>query len=419
MVEPWKRVGWSDEIQQAIYRDWGCFYFRRSTNMQIAIHFFNKSLELSQDDPKVTYYLSLTKKYITLCEAAYEDAIRALGMIDLDHSFNINVCNVLYDLNRFEDAGVELTSKSRKFSGHKSEVYANNFDVVKENLMDSVGNALFYFITEYRKYINIVTDIRKVTENQDERPLWKILRDKDECDVQSILEVIEPLVHPREKARRYRGYTIFCSKYLNKSAIDVMFLKALTKNKTLQLPQFESSATLKKIVDDNYQTVIKLLRMLQARSPLYNERKKSCINKAMCDASKDAAFFRIKNSTRRICIIVRAKINALRERGNIQELASTVEAIMGDYIILKTHRMLPWKFEFINEVYNTLALAFMDQLIIPGNLVEIFPSEEAQLFYLMGLPMREEFAEIKKLVFGDKSTWTEPEAIDYAYIKYK
>lgn len=416
--KPWERVGFSNEITQTIYRDWGGFFFRRSSNIQIAIYYFNKSLQLSEH-PKAFYYLSLCKKYIALCEAAYSDAIRALSLVDLNHFFNINVCDIMYDMNCIEDAGVELMSKSVKFAGIKKEAFYNNFDVVAENLMDSMGDAMWYFIREYRKYISVVTDIRKATENADERPLWKILREKEECDVLSILEEIEPLVHPREQARRNRGYSIFCSRYLNKSAIDVKFLKSLTKNKTLLAPQFESTENLKKILNENYHIVIKFLKMLHARSPLYNEKHKRYMNKTLADSNNKAILFRIRNSTRKNCIVLLNKIKELRKRGNIYELVNAMEEIMGDYIILKTHRILPWKFEFINEVHNTVALAFMDQLVIPANLAKAFPSEEEQLFALMELPMREEFAEIKKLVFGDKSTWIEPEAIDYAYIKYK
>lgn len=417
-LQPWERIGWNEETQQAIYREWGCYYLQRSANMDIAIHYFNKSLELRKDDPKATYLLSLSKKYIALCEAAYKDAIKALSLVDLNFPINANVCNVLYDWNQLEHAGVELMSKSRKFVGQKVKPFEHKFDVVTENLTESMGDAMWYFITDYKRYFNAVTDIRKTTENPDERPMWKILRENDECDILSILDVIEPLVHPREQARLDRGYKIFCSAYLNRSAIDVMFLKSLTKNKTLLLPQFKSTPALKKIVDSKYHTVIKFLKMLQTRSPLYNEREKRCFNKVLCATTKKAAFLRIKNNTRRVCIIVLTRIKQLRERGNIHELTNMVEEIMGDYISVKTNKIMPWKFEFINEVHNTLALAHMDKLVIP-DFLEAFVQEEEQLFAMMDLPLHEEFVVVKQLVFGDKSTWTEPEAADYAYIKYK
>lgn len=417
-LQPWERIGWDEQTQHAILREWGCYFFHRTSNMNIAVHYFNKSLELQKDDPKSAYYLSLSKKYIALCEAAYQEAIRALRMVDLNHAININVCNILYDWNRIEDAGVELMSMSRKFVGQNVKAFQHKFDVVTDNLMDSMGDAMSYFIRDYKKYFNVITNIRKAIENPEERPMWKILREQDECDILSILDVIEPLVHPREQARLDREYKVICSTYLNKSAIDVMFLKSLAKNKTLLSPQFKSAPVLKKIVDNNYQTLIKFLRMLQARSPLYHEREKTCPNRTICEANKKASLFRIQYSTRRVCIIILTKIKKLRERGNIHELTNMVEEIMGDYVSVKTHKIMPWKFEFINEIHNTLALAHIDQLIIP-DCEDQHSSEEEQLFALMDLPMHEEFATMNLFAFGDKSTWTEPEAIDYAYIKYK
>uniref|UniRef100_T1GWB3 Uncharacterized protein n=1 Tax=Megaselia scalaris TaxID=36166 RepID=T1GWB3_MEGSC len=412
-LQPWERIGWSEDTINSIYREWGCYYFMRSTNLEIAIHYLQKALDLKENDAKSSYYLSLVQKYVALCESAYQEAIRALRLVDLNFPININVCNILYDMNQLEHAGVEYKYKSRKFVGQKVEPFEEKFNIVTHNLMDSIGDALAYFIRDYKKYF-----YKKHLENPDERPLWKILREKEECDILSILEVIEPLIHPRERARLDEGYNVFCTTYLNRSAIDVKFLKGLTTNKTLLLPQFKSTEILKDIVESKYHTVIKFLRMLQARSPLYNEKKKGCPNRAMCKKAKEDSIFRKRNMTRRVCIIVLKKIKELRERGNIHELTNYVEEIMGDYIVLKTHKMLPWKFEFINEVHNILALAYMDSLII-AHFVSSFSTEEEQLFVMMHLPLYEEVAVVEKFVFGDKSTWVEPDAIDYAYIKYK
>lgn len=415
---PWERIGWNEEIQHSIYRDWGLFHLKRGTNLDIAQHYLNKSLEIRANDHRSTYYLSLAKKYGALCEAAYEDAIRALSLLDLHDEINLNVCNILYDMNRLEDAGVEAISKSQKFVGQKVKPFMDKFDVVTENLKDSLGDALSYFIRDYRKYLDVIQEIRKALENPDERPLWKQLRDKNECDILSILDYVEPLVHPREQARLQRGYKIFSTTYLNNSAIDVMFLKSLSKNRTLLLPQFKSTPALKKIVETDYQKVIKFLRMLQARSPLYSEREKKCPKKKLCEREKKASMFRIQNNTRRVCQLMLKEFQDCRKRGNLYELTNSIESLMGDYIILKTNRLLPWKFEFINEVYNTLALAYIDDVVVPDYL-DIFKSEEEKLLTMLGLPLHEEEVTMMKFVFGDKRTWTEPEGIDYIYIRYK
>lgn len=40
---------------------------------------------------------------------------------------------------------------------------------------------------------------------------------------------------------------------------------------------------------------------------------------------------------------------------------------MGNYVTIKTNRIMPWKFEFINEVYNYLGLARINEFKIPAD----------------------------------------------------
>lgn len=416
-LAPWEKIAWSEEHLQVIYRECANNLMRKQ-KLRVAIHYFEKSLEIRDDDPKALYYLSLCQKYVALCEASYSSAIRGLSVLPLNQPLNLQVCNALYDLNELEMAGVELKTKGRQFIGYKTKAFNEKFDTVESNLMDSLGDALFQFIQEYKQYFKKIVEIREKLENPDERPMWKILRDNHECDILSILEEVELLVHPRERARLARGYKIFNQKYLNNSAIDVDFLKFLKTDKTLLLPQSSISPILKDVVDTNYQIVIKFLRMLQARNPLYSIRMKRCPDKKRCAKEKQDNLNRIQYSTRRMMFIILNTIKRLRQQGNIHEISRYIEEVMGDYIILKTHRLMPWKFEFINEVYNTLALAYLDNVFVP-NFLDNFDSAKQKLYALLGVPLHDEVVTVNTIVFGDRSTWTEPEAIDYAYIRYK
>lgn len=91
---------------------------------------------------------------------------------------------------------------------------------------------------------------------------------------------------------------------------------------------------------------------------------------------------------------------------------------MGDYVVLKTHRVMPWKFEFLNEVYNTLALAYTDRYINP---TELYPAIESKktLLQLLRVPTDKSKDRAVTFVFGDKSTYQEPDATDYTMIAYK
>lgn len=93
---------------------------------------------------------------------------------------------------------------------------------------------------------------------------------------------------------------------------------------------------------------------------------------------------------------------------------------MGDYVVLKTHRVMPWKFEFLNEVYNTLALAYTDRYIKPNEGSSATESKKnMSLMQLLRIPTDKNKDRSVSFVFGDKSTYTEPDATDYTLIAYK
>jgi len=86
---------------------------------------------------------------------------------------------------------------------------------------------------------------------------------------------------------------------------------------------------------------------------------------------------------------------------------------MGDYVVKKTNRIMPWKFEFINEVYNILALAYVDQYTLPKNFRF---SEKNALLRLLRFPM-DKSKEVKHFVFGDRTTHQGSETVDPALTK--
>lgn len=59
---------------------------------------------------------------------------------------------------------------------------------MEENLKDSLGDTLGPFILKHEKQFPSVMEHVAKVQNIDERPLWKILKEADKCDVLSILE---------------------------------------------------------------------------------------------------------------------------------------------------------------------------------------------------------------------------------------
>lgn len=142
-------------------------------------------------------------------------------------------------------------------------------------------------------------------------------------------------------ARRRRAFKVFNQIYFNKSWIDVLFLKHLKENKNLLLPQSKvSTPFLRHLTNTKYDVVIKFLvssliyyikygknikkllfflkKMLQARSPLYNEQAHKCPDKKVFDKHREAHLNRVQYQTRRTMLTQMRNIRRLRQGGDIE-----------------------------------------------------------------------------------------------------
>lgn len=70
----------------------------------------------------------------------------------------------------------------------------------------------------------------------------------------------------------------------------------------------------------------------------------------------------------------------------LQKLTTYVEDVMGNYVTIKTNRIMPWKFEFINEVYNYLGLARINEFKIPADTTLL--TGKQRLLTLFKIPQR-------------------------------
>uniref|UniRef100_W8AVF9 Uncharacterized protein n=1 Tax=Ceratitis capitata TaxID=7213 RepID=W8AVF9_CERCA len=417
-VLPWEKIDWSDERVQKIYLDWGIFNTHKQ-QLDIAANYYDKSLALKADDARALLYRSLCKRDIAQTQGALEDALAALEVEPQNAVINQEICEALHELNQFENCKLELHNNSRKYIGRKASRFINKLIVVDENFNDTVGDTLSPFILRNEK---IFADVLAYLEREnfvDPRPLWKILNEQNKCDVLSILEKEEVLLSPREVARRERAFRVFNQIYYNKSWIDVLFLKSLRENPNLLLPQYKiSTPFLRNLVNTKYDVVKKFLKMLQARSPVYTEQLRKCPNRKTWEAQRQKHLNHIQYQTRRNMLTILRTIRQLRAAGKIKQLGKYVEEVMGDYVVLKTHRVMPWKFQFINEVYNTLALAYADIFMEPPDM-NVHYDAKNRLIRLLKMPIDKNKDRVMRFVFGDKSTYQEPDAIDYTLLAYK
>lgn len=142
--------------------------------------------------------------------------------------------------------------------------------------------------------------------------------------------------------------------------------------------------------------------MLHTRMPLYYVEDVKYTTKKMQEKCKREALYRWQYQTHRNMINNLRHIRKLREEKRLTELAKYVESVMGDYVVLKTNRVMCWKFEFMNEVYNNLALALIGQYT--GRNLKNARTDYEALNKLLNLP-KDKVLDIKKFVFGDRSTY--------------
>lgn len=152
---------------------------------------------------------------------------------------------------------------------------------------------------------------------------------------------------------------------------------------------------------------------------MYNAR----YMKTMSHRFKEASLFRMQYQTRRDMMTILRNMKQYRLNKNLsvrnpnnhgtdlaflfelhlKKLGSYVEEVMGDYVVLKTDRIMPWKFEFMNEVYNIYALALSEQYYVPNN---FRPNNILSLLrHAVYKPKHS-----PTFVFGDRSTYLHSDA---------
>jgi len=76
---------------------------------------------------------------------------------------------------------------------------------------------------------------------------------------------------------------------------------------------------------------------------------------------------------------------------------------MGSYVVIKTNRLMPWKAEFMNEVYNNLALSLCEGYRLPPT--RVTPYDKSAMCQLLNIPVAKPL-EHTELIFGDRSTYS-------------
>ncbi|XP_046867330.1 uncharacterized protein LOC6641292 [Drosophila willistoni] len=409
---PWETFDWPAERRRGIYRSWGQ-YFRNARMNTAAQKYFDKCIDedgnggLSKGDDYLALYLrSKFNRSVARTQEAYEDSQHAARVAGPnDAGINTELADTVYDLNRFEDNKRMLHDFVRKYVGTSVKPLEHRLRIVNENFDDCMGDdSLGTFLMENSAQLGgCFEQISREKSPPDLRPRWKILKELNECDVQSVCDKEEKLLSPLEMARRKRKTKIFYQNYLNRAWTDIFFLKTLRQNPNLLLDRYFGSPTKRgEYLNRSFERVKKFTKMLHSRSPMYNELHQRRGNPRMKSQLHESSLYRVQYQTRRNMHSILRTIRVLRQQEDSKRLRRFVEEVMGDYVAIKTTRIMPWKIEFMNEVYNHLALSLCEEFRLPPT--KVTPYDKNAMCLLLNIPIVKPL-DHQEFVFGDRSTY--------------
>ncbi|KAH8274214.1 hypothetical protein KR018_008233 [Drosophila ironensis] len=352
-------------------------------------------LRVCRDDYKALFHRSCCNRMLAQPEQAVVDAQLAQRAMAITQGRSPNAlvvgvgetveqkCHALFDANEFEKCLFTVFSEGRNF---QSKNVLDRFWFIKEKNRDvfdnTVGDSVGPFLYNNPEAIKSVDQERKEKAAYVPRPLWKVRRDQQKCDVQSIEEKQRVLLLPLERARRRASERIYTHTYMGRNAADVEMMRRLRCNKDFLNPLMAwNTSHLQQFCNSQYSIICRFMKMMLARNPLYNRRfiQDRCAMRAW---RKQMHLYHVEYQTRRDCFRMLREVRALRRAGNLGRLHHYVDEIMTTFIELKTQRTLPWKWEFVNDIYNCVALAYCDLCAVPAN-VDFLEVKNRPLLYML------------------------------------
>lgn len=230
-------------------------------------------------------------------------------------------------MNQFERNKIALSNKLRNYNGVHEVPLKERLITVEANYDDILGRNAGPCLLNMRSTLPKLF-AGKNELGADDRPIWKILRDREECDAVSIRTVEKKSKHILEKVQSKQIKKTFSQKYFHSGWQDIEFLESLKTDKRLILKQTPvSSATLKDICDDSCNQVQRSLKMLHAREPIYTKTHKMFPDEELRQQHMNTHLNRIQYQTRRDIFHQLDKIKLLREKGDLEVIDHVVTSV--------------------------------------------------------------------------------------------
>lgn len=402
------------DLKAAIHRDRG-FFYKRKNLLKHALDDFTESLEHNP----AGFPSLIERSKCKLDMGDVDDALDSIGACleqypdKLEAQQHRNNC--IYEQNHFEKSLSKYSNTRNQFPTRR--FVRDGPELVHMTIDGAVGTCVGDCLLNMRG--DIEKYARYMREQQvDNRPLWKVLREKGECDVVSVLTKPQPYVPKMQQLRNRRKQSNMESLYVgSQTAGHIEFLKSLLTDGRLFLRQTQgSNALMKDTIEDGLLHIKRWENMLRCRKPIYAKRYTT--NPDRVRRNTEDALNRIQERTRREVFQQLVQILHLA-KNEPKRMLAVVEDVISNYYSIKTKRVFPRKFQFLNEIFNIVGISYLEHSIaIPSNLMMMGSDERLSVILQLPLEKKAE-GQSASGIFGDRSTFVDPGLPDYAYFAYK
>ncbi|KAG4069024.1 hypothetical protein HA402_008335 [Bradysia odoriphaga] len=352
-----------EKLRQQIHCDWGKYYKRLGKNADAKKQFLD-SLSLNENAHGPMEQLSkcyLERGDVSEALRQANQCLKTYPKITRTNTLR-NEC--IYDGNEFEECLVEQYRLS-----HDKRPVIGLVDAIKLTeltLEGSIGNQTGSFLHNFRQALTQLDKIE--AQAVDPRPLWKIRRDKGECDVLSVcsdsnerVKKSDTVEHPSDLYRSKKRQKRIRSMYFTTPTIDAHdFLRGLTNDPRLDFPpNDESTKVIGNAIEEELKVFERFEKMLQQREPIY--AKKILRKKRNSRKFNEQTLLRLQETNENLAKNQLVRIKTIKF-DDLSGLLTYVEEIMTNFYMLKSEKVFPKKSEFVETIYDIVGNRYLDTI---------------------------------------------------------
>ncbi|CAH2106357.1 unnamed protein product [Euphydryas editha] len=360
-----------------VYRERGN-YLQRLEQFEKAILAYNEALRWNNSDVGSLLGRSLARAKATYYAGALEDAARA-AHLEPENMTALQIrAQIEYEKCEFERALV-LAYRGQRCRFLPPD-FADCIRCAEETIRECAGEVAAKTLSSTVKLLHEINMVDKALSITANIPVRKTrMETRTTRQIQEISRV--------EKQKAEHISRVMASKYLEQMAHDKYFLTTLCKDERLNSANKQGSQKLQMLANKALADIEKRQAVLRERKPLYAARAPEAAARARLSKVRR---LRIGNAQRQHATDARRLVNAAQDLYEKRDTAKCLEAAeFGmEQISRIPSNMLPGKDIFLQQLYNIVANAFLDQKRVRDEMSEA--DREKRSFILLGIPISRE-----------------------------